>query len=244
MNKIVIGFIAVAVVMVAIPILLAWSGTKRRPRVQRVDGVAELHMPRGHWTVLAVLALLPAAAITGLSLAVDWKPGAEAGRWVLAGVFGVAGLVASGYLFGLELRGRLRFGEDTIEKVGVFSRVSARWSDVVKLTFNPANNWFFLTLAAGPRIYVTEGHSGLGDFAELALRHLPRPVLEASPDAVEALEDAASLVITGLGRPRGWAAVRPCCGAAVRPTAPIAATSSCPSPPSPRRRRRSSGTRW
>jgi hypothetical protein len=40
---------------------------------------------------------------------------------------------------------------------------------------------------------VTEGSNGLGDFAELALAHLPKPVLEASPEAVEALEDAASI---------------------------------------------------
>lgn len=193
MNKIVIGFVVVGMAMVAIPILLAWSGTKRRPRVARVNGVAVLRMPRGHWTILGVLALLPGAAITGLAVAVDWAPGAEVGRWVLAGVFGVAALVASGYLFGLEARGRLLFGETTIEKVGVFSRVSARWTDVVKLTFNPANNWFFLTLAAGQRIYVTEGTNGLADFAELALSHLPKAVLEASPEAVEALEDAATL---------------------------------------------------
>ena len=193
MTKIIIGFASIALVMVAIPILLAWSGTRRRPRVQRIDGVAELRMPRGHWTVLGVLALLPGASITGLALAVDWAPGAETGRWVLAVFFAVGGLAASGYFFGLEARGRLLFSETTIEKYGVFSRLTARWTDVTKLTFNPMNNWFFLTLASGQRIYVTEGTNGLGDFAELALRHLPRPVLEASGEAVEALEDAAGI---------------------------------------------------
>jgi hypothetical protein len=193
MNKIVVGFIAIALIMVAIPIALAWSGTRRKPRVERVNGVAELRMPRGHWTILGVLAFLPGAAITGLALAVDWAPGAEAGRWILAGVFAVAAVAASGYLFGLEARGRLLFSENTIEKVGVFTRLSARWTDVVKLNFNPMNNWFFMTLATGQRIYVTEGSNGLGDFGELALRHLPKPVLEASPEAVEALEDAAGM---------------------------------------------------
>jgi hypothetical protein len=193
MNKIVIGFVLVGLVMVAIPIALAWSGTRRRPRVERVNGVAELRMPRGHWSILGVLAFLPGAAITGLAVAVEWAPGAEVGRWVLAGFFAVAGLAASGYLFGLEARGRLRFSDTTIEKYGVFTRVVARWSDVAKLTFNPMNNWFFMTLANGQRIYVTEGSNGLGDFAELALAHLPRPVLEASPEAVEALEDAAGM---------------------------------------------------
>jgi len=193
MNKIVYGFIAIAVVMVAIPVLLAWSGTRRRVRVERVNGVAELRMPRGHWSILGVLAFLPGAAITGLAVAVDWAPGAETGKWVMATFFAVAALAASGYLFGLEARGRLRFGEALIEKQGVFKRITARWSDVARITFNPMNNWFFLTLASGQRIYVTEGSDGLGDFGELALKHLPRAVLEASPEAVEALEDAASL---------------------------------------------------
>jgi hypothetical protein len=196
MNKIVMGFIGIGLVMVLIPISLAWSGTRRRPRVERVNGVAEVRMPRGHWTILGVLALLPGAAITGLAVAVDWAPGAETGRWVLAIFFAVAALAASGYLFGLEARGRLLFSESTIEKFGVFTRVTARWSDVAKITFNPMNNWFYMTLVTGQRIYVTEGSSGLGDFGELALRHLPRPVLEASPEAVEALEDAAGLQTT------------------------------------------------
>jgi hypothetical protein len=193
MQKIVIGFVVVGLVMVGIPIALAWSGTRRRARVERVDGVAELRMPRGHWAVLGVLALLPGTAISGLAVAVEWAPGAEVGRWVLAIVFAVAGLAAGGYLFGLEARGRLRFSETLVERCGVFSRLTASWSDVVKITFNPMNNWFFMTLASGRRVYVTEGASGLGDFAELALRHLPKAVLEASPEAVEALEDAASI---------------------------------------------------
>jgi hypothetical protein len=193
MQKIIIGFVVVGLVMVGIPIALAWSGTRRRARVERFDGVAELRMPRGYWAVLGVLALLPGAAISGLAVAVEWAPGAEVGRWILAVFFGVAGLAAGGYFFGLEARGRLRFSETLVERCGVFSRVTAGWSDVVKITFNPRNNWFFMTLASGRRVYVTDGASGLGDFAELALRHLPKAVLEASPEAVEALEDAASI---------------------------------------------------
>jgi hypothetical protein len=193
MSKIFVGFAVIGVIMLVIPISLAWSGTRRRLRVERVNGVAELRMPRGHWAILGVLAFLPGAAITGLSVAVDWAPGAETGKWVMATFFAVAALAASGYLFGLEARGRLRFSESAIEKQGVFKRVTARWTDVVKITFNPTNNWFFLTLASGQRIYVTEGSNGLGDFGELAPQHLPKAVLEASPEAVEALEDAASM---------------------------------------------------
>jgi hypothetical protein len=193
MNKIVVGFIVVGLVMVGIPIALAWSGTRRRPRVVRVNGVAEIRMPRGHWSILGVLAFLPGAAITGLAVAVEWAPGAERGRWILAGTFAVAAVAASGYLFGLEARGRLLFSETGFERIGVFSRLSARWSDVARLTFNPMNNWFFMTLKTGERVYVVEGANGLADFGELALAHLPKAVLEASPEAHEALQDAASL---------------------------------------------------
>jgi hypothetical protein len=193
MSKIFIGFIMIGVVMLVIPISLAWSGTRRRPRVERVNGVAELRMPRGHWAILGVLAFLPGATITGFSVAVDWAPGSEVGKWVMAAIFALAALGASGYLFGLELRGRLRFSESTIERHGVFNKLTARWTDVTKITFNSMNNWFFLTLATGQRIYVTEGTNGLGDFGELALKHLPKAVLAASPEAVEALEDAAGM---------------------------------------------------
>lgn len=193
MSRIVIGFLMVAAVMVCIPMALAWSGTRRRPRVGRVNGVAELRMPRGHWAILGVLAFLPGAAIAGFSLGVDWAPGSEVGKVVMGALFAVAGLSASGYLLGLELRGRLLFSETTIERHGVFSKLAARWTDVAKITFNSVNNWFFLTLTTGERIYVTEGTNGLGDFGELALKCLPKAVLEASPEAVEALEDAAGM---------------------------------------------------
>jgi hypothetical protein len=193
MSRLVIGFLLIGAIMLFIPIALAWSGTRRRARVGRVNGVAELRMPRGHWAILGVLAFLPGAAITGFSVAVDWAPGAVVGKWVMAALFAAAGLAASGYLFGLELRGRLLFSETTIERHGVFNKLTARWTDVAKITFNPMNNWFFLTLATGQRIYVTEGTDGLGDFGELALKCLPKPVLEASPEAVEALEDAAGM---------------------------------------------------
>jgi hypothetical protein len=193
MSKIFIGFLVIGAIMLVIPISLAWSGTRRRVRVERVDGVAELRMPRGHWAILGVLAFLPGAAITGFSVAVDWAPGSEVGKVVMAVIFALAALSAGGYLIGLEVRGALRLSETTIERRGVFTTLTARWTDVAKINFNSMNNWFFLTLVTGDRIYVTEGSSGLGDFGELALKHLPKAVLEASPEAVEALEDAASM---------------------------------------------------
>jgi hypothetical protein len=193
MNKIVVAFAALALIMVAIPILLAWSGSRRRARVGLTDGAAVIRMPRGHYAVLGVLALLPGAAIAGLAIAVEWAPGNEANRWILAAFGALGGIAGGGYLFALEAHGRLVIGPETIEKIGAFRRFTFRWTDVDKLTFNPVNNWFFMTLGDGRRIYVTEAVDGIGDFAALALSHLPKAVLEAAPEAVEALEDAASI---------------------------------------------------
>ena len=92
----------------------------------------------------------------------------------------------------LEARGRIRVDEFSIEKVGALRRRRAAWNEIVKITFNPMNSWFFLTLARGGRLYVVDGLEGIADFAEIALRRLPREVLTASPDAEEVLRDLAS----------------------------------------------------
>jgi hypothetical protein len=76
--------------------------------------------------------------------------------------------------------------------VGALRRIRVAWGEVVKLDYNAANRWFFLTARGGRRIYVAEALEGIADFAELALRQLPPPTLAASPDAAEALRDLAA----------------------------------------------------
>jgi N-methylhydantoinase A len=78
-----------------------------------------------------------------------------------------------------------------VEQVGPLLRRRLAWSEVTKLTFNPVNNWFFLTGPGGMTIYFGEGLDGIGTFAEYALRLLPPKVLEASPEAEEALQELA-----------------------------------------------------
>jgi hypothetical protein len=191
MLRIVLGLLVGVALMIAIPILLAWSGSRRRLRVPEEGGIHLLRMPRGHWALLAVVALLPFAAISGLALLSDWSPGYQGSRWVLGGVMGLAGLLWGGYLAALEVRGGLRLDEQGIVKVGALGRHHLAWSDVSRLTFNPVHNWFFLTGPDRRLIYFAEGLDGIATFAELALAHLPRPVLEASPEAAEALRELA-----------------------------------------------------
>jgi hypothetical protein len=193
MTRVVIGLLIIVAIMVTIPVLLAWSGSRRRLRVPRQGGVAELRMPRGHWAILASIAFLPFAAISGMALLVDWPAGAESNRWILGGVMGLAGLLGGGYLLALEVRGCLRLDEHGVEKVGALRRRRLAWSEVARLSFNPVNNWFFLTGLDDRTVYFAEGLDGIADFAEVALARLPRTVLQASPDATEALQELAAI---------------------------------------------------
>jgi hypothetical protein len=192
MNRIAIGLVVLVVVMITIPLLLAWSGSKQRRRLGRTGGAVVLRMPRGHHAILAIIAILPFGAIAVMSLAARWAPGSGSGRWVLGGLMALIGATAGGYLLALEARGRIRVDDFSIEKLGAFTRKRATWHDVAKLTYNPMNRWFFLTLTSGGRLYVVEGMNGIADFAELALQRLPPAVLAACPDAVEVLKDLAA----------------------------------------------------
>jgi hypothetical protein len=191
MFKIVAGLSVVVVVMITIPVLLAWSQSRRRLRVEPVDGEAVLRMPRGHWAILSVIAILPFAIISIAAFVTEWQPGAEGSGLVLGGVMALAGLVSGGYLLALELRGCIRLGEAGIEKYGALGTRQVGWGEVARITFNPVNNWFFLTGPGGKTIYFGEGLDGIGTFADYALRRLPPKVLEASPEAEEALHELA-----------------------------------------------------
>src|SRR5512146_1435769 len=172
-GRIVIGFALIVIVMIAVPVALAWSGGRRRLRIGRTGGTVVLRTPRGHHALLATIVIAPCAAVAGLALGVSWKPGTESGRWVLAGFMALIGGAAGGYLLALEARGRIRVDDATIEKVGAFTRKRCPWQDIAKITFNPMNNWFFLTLSDGGRLYVSTGLDGIADFAEVALQRLP-----------------------------------------------------------------------
>ncbi len=191
MIRILAGLGVVVTVMITVPVLLAWSQSRRRLRVDPSGGIAELRMPRGHWALMATIAILPFAIIATAAFVVDWQPGTEGSGLVLGGVMAMAGLAAGGYLLLLELRGRIRLDAAHIEKVGAVGRRMVSWDEVARITFNPVNNWFFLTGPGGRTVYFGEGLDGIATFAEYALRHLPPKVLEASPEAEEALQELA-----------------------------------------------------
>jgi hypothetical protein len=192
MLKIAIGFGALVLVMLAIPLLLAWSSSRRRPRVGRTGGQVVLRMPRGHNLVLAALAFLPFAAIAALAFLVTWQPGSEGSGIVLGVVMSAAGLLGGGYFLLQELRGCIRLDEAGLTRVGSLGTRRVAWGDVARIDFNHVNHWFYMTLRTGGRVYVVEGLDGMRDFADVALAHLPKAVLEASPLAQEALQELAA----------------------------------------------------
>jgi len=191
MTRIVVGLVVVVIIMIAIPVLLTWSQSRRRMRVEKIGGSAVLRMPRGHWAILSTIALIPFAALSTLSFLTTWQPGAENTGWILGTIMGLAGLGFGGYLALLEVRGRIRLDDTTIEKFGALGHRSLAWGEVSKITFNSVNNWFFLTGPGGQTVYFGEGLDGIGTFADYALQRLPPKVLEASPEAEEALQELA-----------------------------------------------------
>jgi hypothetical protein len=191
--KIAVGFGVLIVVMLAIPVLLAWSGSRRKPRVGAVDGAVVLRMPRGHNLMLAALASLPFALLSGMSFLVTWQPGSETGGVVLGLIMAVAGLAGGGYFLLQELRACVRLDEQGLVRVGSFSTRRVAWGEVDRIDFNHVNHWFFLTLRGGGKVYVVEGMDGLCDFADVALKRLPPAALQASPIALEALRELSGM---------------------------------------------------
>jgi hypothetical protein len=192
MLRIVAGLAGVTVVMFGVPALLAWIGSRRRLRVGRTGGALVLRMPRGYFATLAAVVVLPCTAFVALALSASWKPGHEGTGRALAEVMGALALVGGGWLGALEARFRLRLDDITIERRGAFRTRRYRWRDVARITLNPVNAWFFLTLRSGERVWIVAGLEGIAEFAELALQRLPRPVLEANPDAAEGLRELAA----------------------------------------------------
>lgn len=190
--KIAIGFGVLVVIMLAIPLLLAWSSSRRKPRVGRTDGQVVLRMPRGHNLVLAALAFLPFALLSGMSFLVTWQPGSESGGVVLGVVMALAGLAGGGYFLLQELRGCIRLDDAGLTRVGAFGTRRVAWGEVSRIDFNHVNHWFYMTVQGGGRVYVVEGLDGMRDFAEVALACLPPAALASSPLALEALQELAA----------------------------------------------------
>lgn len=190
--KIAIGVVVVlAVALVARAVRLRLARPPE-PRGLRAGGVVTLRPPR-FLNVALGLTFLPVPLLVA-SLAARLADRGEAGVPSLAGAGLVValGLAGSAWLVAAEFRSRVVVTEFAIEHVGVLTRRRTSWTSVTRLVHNPMRRWFFLTTAEGRRVWVSEDLRGAGDFAELALARIPAHVLDASPDAREALEELAA----------------------------------------------------
>lgn len=191
--KIAVGFGVLVSLMLAIPFLLARSGSRRALRVGHAGGAVVLRMPRGHNLILAVMASLPFAVLAIMAFLVEWQPGARAGGVVLGVVMALLALAGGTWFVLQETRGCVRLDDQGVTRVGPLGARRAAWSEVARIDFNHVNSWFFLSLQGGGKIYVVDGMDGICDFADVALARLPAAVLRQSPEAVEALRELAGM---------------------------------------------------
>lgn len=193
------GFIALVVLGVLVfggPWLL--RRVRRRPASARVppsDGHIVLQPPRRNAVMLGITALIPAALLGSLTLR-SWQAGATGPAGLAGGVVATLLVLAVAvYQFAYAFRAHLLVHDTGIERVGTFSRRLVGWKGITKIAFNPANHWFVMTVAGGAHLWLPADLAGMGDFADVALRRLPSPVLQAADPVVrEVLEELAAAV--------------------------------------------------
>jgi hypothetical protein len=192
--RIAMGVVAVLAFAFLARAVVRWFGPAPEPRGRGAGGVVTLRPPR-FLNVALGLTFLPVPLLVG-SLAARLANRGQAGVPALvgAGVLVALGLAGSAWLVAAEFRSRVLVTEFAIEHVGVLTRRQTSWTSVTRLVHNPVRRWFFITTAEGRRVWVSEDLRGAGEFAELALARIPAHVLDASPDAREALEELAAEV--------------------------------------------------
>jgi hypothetical protein len=176
----------------------ARKGIPRQLRAPRTGGVATLRHRPGRWVSMALLALAPTALVGSVAVALGRRSGGALG-FAFAALVVTGGLAATGWCLGNEFRRRTLVDEDGIDAIGVFSRKKVRWANVARFTYNPQNRWFFLVSGTGERLWIWEDLVGIGDFAELALAHLPPAVLGTDPNARQVLDEIAAEAVARAG---------------------------------------------
>lgn len=195
MTKVMWTWLAGYAVMTAL--LLGWrallvTGGRSRARVTRKAGAATLRPPRGRNFMFAGLALAPTLVLLG----VLFKIGRGRGEGDLGLALAFSLLAFGGWLvlwlMAAEFRQHLTVDASTIERVFVVTTLRVKWSEVERITWNPASRWFFI-VAAGAWLWVPVEFDGIADFAELALGSLPPAVLQQSHEVRHELEALARL---------------------------------------------------
>ncbi|WP_242344494.1 PH domain-containing protein [Anaeromyxobacter terrae] len=187
-----IALAALFLVMVGGRALLRRTSATPRERAATGEGVVVLRPLRRNGVMLGIGALLPAVVFAGLE-ARAWI-GEQAGvpGLVLGAAATLAMLAVAAHQFASAFRQRIVVHDTFIERVGVITHRNVSWTTVSRVSYNPLQRWFCLTLSDGSHLWLSETLRGAGEFAEIALRRLPEGALSADPVAREVLEDLAA----------------------------------------------------
>lgn len=190
LSKAMIGSAALVVLVLALRRVMMRRARAGQPRVPRVGGVAVIRPPRLHHALLGLTAIPPTAIVGAFAW---WQ--LEAGQVTPAGIAALAltfsvGVAAFLWAMAAELRRHVRVDATGLAVQGVVKRRSIAWRDVARLRYNYGSGWFYVVGRQGGRVWIGEAWAGVGDFAELALEHVPAAIIDADPNTREALEDA------------------------------------------------------
>jgi hypothetical protein len=190
--KLVIGVVVLSIVMVGGRwVWLRSAAAATRPHVPAVAGVLVLRPPRRTGLMLGSMGVLPAALLGAMAFRA-WASGV--GRSGLATVAAAALLMAalSAHQLVAAFRQHVVVSEWGIEQVGVVLRRQVRWAQIASVAYNPLHHWFYFVTAERSRFWISEELNGIGDFAMVALKRLPREALAHDPFAREQLEDLSA----------------------------------------------------
>jgi hypothetical protein len=193
----------IAVTVLAVLMLGGHSLLRRSRRnvvpghVPWTAGPLVIRPPRRNAIMFGITALIPAALLGALTF-----------RWWVLGRAGLAGfllglaatvlaLVFAAYQFASAARARVVVHDTGIERIGVSRRRLLGWGSIAKITFNPAQHWFFVTASDGSHLWLPADISGMPEFAQIALRKLPPAVLQADPVVREVLDELAGAASEG-----------------------------------------------
>ncbi len=199
------GFIAVAVLAV---LMLAGQLVLRRSRrtvvpghVPYTGGPVVIRPPRKNAVMFGITALIPAALLGALTFR-SWTLGRTGPPGLLLGVIATGAVLAFAvYQFAYAFRAQLVVHDTGIERVGVSRRRMVGWGSIAKISFNPAQHWFFVTVSDGSHLWLPADVTGMPEFAQIAVRRLPPAVLQADPVVREVLDELAAA--GGQATPRG-----------------------------------------
>src|SRR5512133_230525 len=182
MHESLIAIAVLALLMLAGHALFRRSGQRVPPaHAPPTAGPLVLRPPRRTAIMSGISALLPAALIGALTLRV-WALGRTGPAGLSGGLVATLLVVAfAAYQFAYAARARVVVHDTGLERVGVSRRRLVGWTSIAKISFNPAQHWFFLTVSDGSHLWLPADVAGMPEFARIALLRLPPAVLRADP---------------------------------------------------------------